>query len=63
MEKRKPHCSLAAVKALVAAGKVRTTNSARSGAAALGFDYSGMTDRSHYEFDSGGLLQKHDCPC
>lgn len=43
MEKRTPHCSLAAVKGLVAAGKVRTTHSARTGAAALGFDYSGMT--------------------
>ena len=42
MEKRKPHCSLAAVKALVAAGKVRTTHSARAGAAALGFDFPGM---------------------
>jgi motility quorum-sensing regulator/GCU-specific mRNA interferase toxin len=42
MEKRTPHCSLAAVKALVAAGKVRTTHSARAGAAALGFDFPGM---------------------
>lgn len=43
MEKRTPHCSLAAVKALVEAGKVRTTHSARAGAAALGFDFPGMT--------------------
>ena len=43
MEKRTPHCNLAAVKALVAAGKVRTTHSARVGAAALGFDFFGMT--------------------
>lgn len=42
MEKRTPHCSLTAVKALVAAGKVRTTHSARAGAAALGFDFPGM---------------------
>jgi motility quorum-sensing regulator/GCU-specific mRNA interferase toxin len=42
MEKRTPHCSLAAVKALTAAGKVRTTHSARAGAAALGFDFPGM---------------------
>jgi motility quorum-sensing regulator/GCU-specific mRNA interferase toxin len=28
---------------LVAAGKVRTTHSARAGAAALGFDFPGMT--------------------
>jgi motility quorum-sensing regulator/GCU-specific mRNA interferase toxin len=42
MEKRTPHCSLAAVKALTTAGKVRTTHSARAGAAALGFDFPGM---------------------
>ena len=42
MEKRKPHCELAIVKALVAAGKVRTTHSARAVAVALGFDYPGM---------------------
>ncbi len=42
MEKRTPHCSLAAVKALIEAGKVRTTHSARAGAAALGLNYSGM---------------------
>lgn len=42
MEKRSPHCPLAQVKALLAAGKVRTTQSARVGAVALGFDYSGM---------------------
>lgn len=42
MEKRTPHCRLAAVKALAEAGKVRTTHSARAGAAALGFDFPGM---------------------
>jgi motility quorum-sensing regulator/GCU-specific mRNA interferase toxin len=42
MEKRIPHCSLAMVKALIDAGKVQTTNAARIGATALGFDYSGM---------------------
>jgi motility quorum-sensing regulator / GCU-specific mRNA interferase toxin len=42
MEKSKPHCRLAVVKDLVLAGKVRTTNSARMGASALGLDYSGM---------------------
>jgi motility quorum-sensing regulator/GCU-specific mRNA interferase toxin len=42
MEKRTPHCSLLRVKALVEAGKVRTTHSARIGAIALGFDFSGM---------------------
>lgn len=42
MEKRTPHCKLSVVKQLVEAGKVRTTNAARAGADALGFDYSGM---------------------
>ena len=42
MEKRTPHCKLPALKALVAAGKVRTTNAARVGADALGFDYAGL---------------------
>lgn len=42
MEKGTPHCKLPAVKALVEAGKVRTTHAARAGANALGFDYAGM---------------------
>lgn len=42
MEKRTPHCKLTAVKALIEAGKVRTTQSARSGANELGLDFSGM---------------------
>ena len=42
MEKRTPHCSLSVVKTLIEAGKVRTTQSARSGAAALGLDYREM---------------------
>lgn len=42
MEKRTPHCSLSVVKTLIKAGKVRTTQSARSGAAALDLDYRGM---------------------
>lgn len=42
MEKRTPHCKLSVVKALINAGKVRTTHAARVGADALGFDYSGM---------------------
>ncbi len=36
MEKRTPHCKLTIVKALVDAGKVRTTYSAESGAAQMG---------------------------
>ena len=39
MEKRTPHCKLAVVKDLVAAGKVRTTVSALAGGAALGFGF------------------------
>lgn len=42
MEKRTPHCKLAVVKALVAAGKVRSTYSALAGGAALGFDFAGI---------------------
>jgi motility quorum-sensing regulator/GCU-specific mRNA interferase toxin len=42
MEKPTPHCKLAVVKAFVAAGKVRTTYSARLGATALGLELSGM---------------------
>ncbi len=42
MEKGSPHCKLAVVKALVEAGKVRTTHAARSGAVDLGLDFSGM---------------------
>ncbi len=42
MEKRTPHCKLPVVKALVAAGKVRTTHAARVGANDLGFDYPAM---------------------
>ena len=39
MEKRTPHCKLAVVKAMVAAGKVRITVSALAGGAALGFGF------------------------
>jgi len=39
VEKRTPHCKLAVVKAMVAAGKVRSTVSALAGAAALGFGF------------------------
>lgn len=37
-----PHCKLTVVKALVEAGKVRSTMSALAGGAALGFDFEGM---------------------
>jgi len=42
MEKSTPHCKLATVRALVAAGQVRTTQSARSGATSLGLTLSDM---------------------
>lgn len=42
MEKGTPHCKLPVVKALVEAGKVRTTRAAREGGTALGFDFDGM---------------------
>lgn len=42
MEKRTPHCRLALVQALVAAGKVRLTLGATAGAAALGLDAEGV---------------------
>lgn len=38
MEKRKPHCPLERVKALVSAGKVRASTVAFIGAGALGID-------------------------
>jgi len=40
MEKRTPHCKLSMVKALIAESKVKTTRTAREGAAALGFDFT-----------------------
>ncbi len=39
MEKQTLHCKLSIIKALIADGKVRTTKSAREGAAVLGFDF------------------------
>jgi motility quorum-sensing regulator/GCU-specific mRNA interferase toxin len=42
VEKRSPHCKLTVVKALVAAGKVRSTVSALAGGAALGLDFAGI---------------------
>lgn len=42
MEKRTPHCKLSMIKAMIAEGKVRSTQSALAGAAALGLDFEGM---------------------
>jgi motility quorum-sensing regulator/GCU-specific mRNA interferase toxin len=44
MEKSTPHCKLAVVKTLLAAGKVRSTFSALAGGAALGFDFAGIVN-------------------
>jgi motility quorum-sensing regulator/GCU-specific mRNA interferase toxin len=42
MEKRTPHCKLSTVKALIDAGKVSTTHTARVGATELGLTLSDM---------------------
>ena len=42
MEKKTPHCPLSVIKTLIEVGKVRTTQSARTGAAALDLDYRAM---------------------
>ena len=42
MEKKTPHCKLHTVKALIEAGKVRSTLSALTGGAALGFDFDAI---------------------
>jgi len=42
MEKSTPHCKLSKVKALIEAGKVRSTGSALAGGAALGLDFVGI---------------------
>ena len=44
MEKSIPHCKLQLVKAYVAARKVRTTQSSRLGATALGMELSDMLE-------------------
>jgi motility quorum-sensing regulator / GCU-specific mRNA interferase toxin len=42
MEKRTPHCQLSRIKTLIREGRVRSTFSALTGAAALGLDFEGM---------------------
>ena len=42
MEKRTPHCTLAKVKAMAAAGDIRATTSAQLAAVVLGFDFPAM---------------------
>ena len=55
MEKTTPHCPLAVVKTLVDAGKVRSTVSALTGAAALGFDFDDIPWGGQ-DIDPSGLL-------
>lgn len=62
MEKRTAHSKLAVVKALVEAGKVRTTHAARSGANELGLAFSEMLDVV-MALAPADFLQKHDDPC
>lgn len=42
MEKGTPHCKLSVAKAMIEAGKVRSTMSALAGGAAMGFDFEGI---------------------
>lgn len=44
MEKRTPHCKLSIIKSLIENGRVRSTQSARQGAAVLGIDFDGMCE-------------------
>ena len=44
MEKRTPHYKLAIVKCLIEEGRVRSTQSARQGAAILGIDFDGICE-------------------
>ena len=44
MDKSTPHCKLSVIKAMIVAGKVRTTFSALAGAEMLGFDLKDMLD-------------------
>jgi motility quorum-sensing regulator/GCU-specific mRNA interferase toxin len=42
VEKGTPHCKLSLVKAMIEAGKVRSTMSALAGGAAMGFNFEGI---------------------
>ena len=44
MEKKSPHCKLSVVKAMIEAGKVRSTISALAGGAVLGFDFQAIVE-------------------
>ena len=42
MEKHRPHCKLSVIKTMAEAGQVRSTQSAREGATALGLNFDAM---------------------
>ena len=42
MEKRTPRCQLSVIRTLIEQGRIRSTFSALTGAAALGLDFNGM---------------------
>jgi motility quorum-sensing regulator/GCU-specific mRNA interferase toxin len=44
MEKQSPHCKLSLVKAMIEAGKVRSTKSTLIGGEAMGFGYDDIID-------------------
>jgi motility quorum-sensing regulator/GCU-specific mRNA interferase toxin len=44
MEKQTPHCKLSVVKAMIAAGNVRSTKSALMSAEAMGFGFDDIID-------------------
>lgn len=58
MEKLIPHCKLSVVNALVAAGNVRATHSARLGATALGLGLSEMLDVYRPSTQAGDVYLK-----
>ena len=64
MEKNKPHCPLSRVKALIEAGKVHMTTTARNGAAALGYDrkraYAEIMCLSPHEFYKSMIALRRD---
>jgi motility quorum-sensing regulator/GCU-specific mRNA interferase toxin len=65
MEKRTPHCQLSVIRALIEQGRIRSTFSALTSAAALGMDFDGMvavvlalTPRDFYKAMSTALRRK-----
>ena len=59
MEKGTPHRKLVVIKAMIEAGKARSTASALAGGAALGFDFDGIVG-VRYGADAFRFLQEHD---